>query len=214
MADHVDITLRIDWRWKDAIEKHLRDETLQEHLENVLDELCNQLPEQEYESISCVIQSEAAAQRAEEEAARTYAAYHVVENGQEWYFKTSPGEELLVACKKLRSYVAAEKGTAPDLFIKMFTNGRLITAEEYNALTAVRMENTGKVRGVFDVNFDKREFSAVHIMDGWRTWAMRDVSAAVYHATRSQFASSDDKWRKLLDHLSGKEITSAGHLSV
>ena len=36
MADHVDIALRIDWRWKDAIEKHLRDETLQEHLENVL----------------------------------------------------------------------------------------------------------------------------------------------------------------------------------
>lgn len=48
MADHVDITLWIDRRWKDAIEKHLRDETLQEHLENVLDELCNQLPEQEY----------------------------------------------------------------------------------------------------------------------------------------------------------------------
>ena len=42
MADHVDITLWIDRRWKDAIEKHLKDETLQEHLENVLDELCNQ----------------------------------------------------------------------------------------------------------------------------------------------------------------------------
>ena len=81
--------------------------------------------------------------------------------------------------------------------IKMFAGGRPITAEEYNALTAVRMENTGKVRGVFDVNFDKREFSAVHIMDGWQTWAMRDVAVAVYHATRSQFASSDDKWRKL-----------------
>ena len=102
----------------------------------------------------------------------------------------------------------------PDLFIKMFAGGRPITAEEYNALTAVRMENTGKVRGVFDVNFDKREFSAVHIMDGWQTWAMRDVSVAVYHATRSQFASGDDKWRKLLDHLNGKEITSAGHLSA
>ena len=96
----------------------------------------------------------------------------------------------------------------------MFAGGRPITAEEYNALTAVRMENTGKVCGVFDVNFDKREFSAVHIMDGWQTWAMRDVSVAVYHATRSQFASSDDKWRKLLDHLKGKEITSAGHLSA
>ena len=214
MADHVDITLWIDRRWKNAIEKHLKGETLQEHLENVLDELCNQLPEQEYKRISAEIYAEDAAQRAEEEAARTYAAYHVVENGQEWYFKTSPGEELLVACKKLRGYVTAEKGTAPDKFIGMFFGGQPITAKEFDALTAVRMENTGKVRGVFDVNFDKREFSAVHIMDGWQTWAMRDVSVAVYHATRSQFASSDDKWRKLLDHLKGKEITSAGHLSA
>ena len=214
MADHVDITLWIDRRWKDAIEKHLKDETLQEHLENVLDTLCNQLPEQEYKRISSEIYAEDAAEREAREAARTYAAYHVTERGQEWYFKTSPGEELLVACKKLRGYITAEKGTAPDKFIGMFFGGQPITAKEFDALTAVRMENTGKVRGVFDLNFDKREFSAVHIMDGWQTWAMRDVSVAAYHATQSQFASSDDQWRKLLDHLSGKEITSAGHLSA
>ena len=163
---------------------------------------------------SRAIQSEAAAQRAEEEAARTYAAYHVTENGQEWYFKTSPGEELLVACKKLRGYVTAEKGTAPDKFIGMFFGGQPITAKEFDALPAVRMENTGKVRGVFDVNFDKREFSAVHTMDGWRTWAMRDVSPSVYHATRSHFASGDEQLSKLLELLDGKEITSAGHLSA
>ena len=214
MADHVDITLWIDRRWKDAIEKHLKDETLQEHLEDALDELCNQLPEREYERISAEIYAEDVAEREAREAARTYAAYHVTERGQEWYFKTSPGEELLDTAEKLRGYVAAEKGTAPEMFIKLFADGQPITAEEYDALTALRMENTGKVRGVFDVNFDKREFSAVHITDGWQTWAMRDVSVAVYHATRSQFASSDDQWRKLLDHLSGKEITSAGHLSA
>ena len=214
MVQQEEIVLWIDRRWKNAIEKHLKDETLQVHLENVLDELCNQLPAHEYERISRAIQSEAAAQRAEEEAARTYAAYHVVENGQEWYFKTTPGEELLDACKKLRSYITTDESAAPDLFIKMFAGGQPITAEEYDALTVLRMQNTGKNRGVFDLDFDKREFSAVHIMDGWQTWAMRDVSAAVYHATRSQFASSDDKWRKLLDHLSGKEITSAGHLSA
>ena len=90
MSQQEEIVLWIDQRWKRAIEKHLNDETLQEHLENVLDELCNQLPEREYERISRAIQSEAAAQRAEEEAARTYAAYHVTERGQEWYFKTSP----------------------------------------------------------------------------------------------------------------------------
>ena len=214
MARQEKIVLWIDRRWLTAIEKRLNGQTLQEHMEDVLDELCNQLPEREYKRISAEIYAEDAARRTEEEAARTYAAYHVTECGQEWYFKTSPGVELLDAAEKLRGYVTAEKGTVPDLFIKMFADGRPITAQEYNALTALRMENTGKVRGVFDVNFDKREFSAVHVMDGWQTWAMRDVSAAVYHATRSQFASSDDKWRKLLDHLSGKEITSAGHLSA
>lgn len=214
MAQHEEIVLWLDRRWKNAIEKHLKGETLQEHLETVLDELCNRLPEREYERISREIYAEDAANREAEEAARTYAAYHVTECGQEWYFKTSPGEELLTIGKKLRSYITSEKVTMPDLFIKMFAGGRPITAEEYNALTAVRMENTGKVRGVFDVNFDKREFSVVHIIDGWQTWAMRDVSVAVYHATRSQFASGDDKWRKLLDHLNGKEITSAGHLSA
>ena len=214
MADHVDITLWIDRRWKDAIEKHLKDETLQEHLEDVLDELCNQLPEREYERISAEIYAEDAAQRAEEEASRTYAVYHVVENGQEWHFKTSPGEELLDTVENLRGYVTGEKSAGPEMFVRMFPDGRPITAEEYNALTALRMENTGKVRGVFDLNFDKREFSAVHIMDGWQTWAMRDVSVAAYHATRSQFASSDDQWRKLLEHLDGKEIISAGHLSA
>ena len=82
MAQQEEIVLWLDHRWKKAIERHLKNETLQEHLENVMDELCNQLPAHEYERISNVIQSEAAAQRAEEEAARTYAAYHVVENGQ------------------------------------------------------------------------------------------------------------------------------------
>ncbi len=213
MAQQEEIVLWIDRRWKNAIEKQLKDETLQEHLENVLDELCNQLPAHEYERISNVIQSEAAAQRAEKEAARTSAAYHVVENGQEWYFKTTPGEELLDACKKLHSYITDENA-APDLFIKMFAGGQPITAEEYDALTVLRMENTGKNRGVFDLDFDKREFSAVHIVDGWWTWAMRDVSVAAYHATRSYFAPAKEQWRKLLGYLDGKEITSAGHLSV
>ena len=214
MARQEKIVLWIDRRWLTAIEKRLNGQTLQEHMEDVLDELCNQLPEREYARISKAIQAESTAAREREEAAQTWSAYRVLENGEEWCFKVTPGEELLDAAEKLRGYVTAEKGTVPDLFIKMFADGRPITAQEYNALTALRMENTGKVRGVFELDFDKREFSAVHIMDGWRTWAMRDVSAAVYHATRPQFASSDDQWRKLLDHLSGKDIPSAGHLSA
>ena len=214
MADSVDITLWIDRRWKAAIEKHLKNETLQEHLENVLDELCNHLPQWEYERISQEIWQEDLAARQAEEAARTYAAYHVTENGQEWYFKTTPGEELLTAAQKLRSYMTRRNSTASDLFIKMVADGQPITAEEYGELIALCLENTGKVTGAFDINFDKQEFSAVNIMDGWQSWSMRDVSTAAYHANRSQLASNDEKWCKLLGKLNGKEITSVGHLSA
>ena len=213
MADHVDITLWIDRRWKDAIEKHLKGETLQEHLENVLDELCNQLPEREYARISKAIQAESTAAREREEAAQTWSAYRVLENGEEWCFKVAPGEELLNAAERLNRYLKEPPDTGSK-FIRLFSCGTLLTSEEYQQMIAERMENTGKVRGVFDVNFEKREFSAVHIMDGWQTWAMRDVSPSVYHATRSRFASADEQLSKLLELLDGKEITSAGHLSA
>ena len=51
--------------------------------------------------------------------------------------------------------------------------------------------NTGKVTGAFELDFDKREFSAVNIMDGWKTFAMGDVSAAAYHAFRKEGLSVD-----------------------
>lgn len=213
MAQHEEIVLWLDRRWKNAIEKHLKGETLQEHLETVLDELCNRLPEREYERISRAIQSEAAAQRAEEEAARTYAAYHVVENGQEWYYKTTPGEELLGTARMLRKYLKdTERSTGK--FISLYSQAQPITPEEYQHLMHLRMENTGKVTGVFDLNFDKREFSAVHTIEGWKTWAMQDVSTAVYRATQRQLVSGDVMLQKLLECLNGKEITSAGHLSA
>ena len=213
MAQHEEIVLWLDRRWKNAIEKHLKGETLQEHLETVLDALCNQLPQREYERISREIYAEDAANREAEEAARTYAAYHVMENGKEWYYKTTPGEELLGAARMLRKYLKdTERSTGK--FISLYSQAQPITPEEYQHLIHLRMENTGKVTGVFDLDFDKREFSAVHTIEGWKTWAMQDVSTAVYRAAKKQLVSGDVMLQKLLECLNGKEITSAGHLSA
>lgn len=85
-----DITLWLEERWYDALSKHLKDETVEEHLENVLDEMCNQLPRKEYERISQEIWQERQAEKEEQEARRTWSAYHVTERGEEWYFKVSP----------------------------------------------------------------------------------------------------------------------------
>lgn len=213
MAQHEEIVLWLDRRWKNAIEKHLKGETLQEHLETVLDALCNQLPQREYERISREIYAEDAANREAEEAARTYAAYHVTENGKEWYYKTTPGEELLGAARMLRKYLKdTERSTGK--FISLYSQAQPITPEEYQHLMHLRMENTGKVTGVFDLDFDKREFSAVHTIEGWKTWAMQDVATAVYRTAQKQLVSEDVMLQKLLECLNGKGITSAGHLSA
>ena len=149
----------------------------------------------------------------QDDAVATCAAYRVTENGQTWYFTTWLGEELLDAARTLRKYLK-DTGHSTGKFISLYLQAQPITPEEYQNLMRLRMENTGKVTGVFDLDFDKREFSAVHIMDGWTTWAMRDVSTAAYRAVQKQYASEDGMWRKLLDHLNGKELTSAGHLTA
>ncbi len=211
MAQQEKIIVWLDHRWKEAIEQHLKDETLQEHLETVLDELCNQLPEREYARISRAIWEED--RMAREEAARTYSAYRVVEGSEEHYFRVTPGEELLNAAQTLRRYCTSTEHSTGK-FISLYSQAQPITPEEYQRMILLRMENTGKVAGVFDLDFDKREFSAVHIMNGWTTWAMRDVIPSIYQATSSRFATADQQLRKLLELLDGMELTSPGHLTA
>ena len=71
-----EITLRIDEHWYDALTKLLKGETLEEHLEDVIDELCDQIPQREYERISALIRRDRQAQEANcctvtEDGART-----------------------------------------------------------------------------------------------------------------------------------------------
>ena len=208
------IILRIDRRWKNAIEKHLKDETLQEHLEDVLDELCNQLPEREYRKISNEIQAEAAAAHKAEEAAQTYAAYHVTEGGREWYFKTVPGEEILDTAARLRCYLRDADSRHGRLFVSGFPGGQPISPEEFHALADLRQENTGKITGAFEINFDSREFSALNSMDGWKSWAMQTIADAAAEAYRNPEASDDDRWRIFLDRLDGQDLTTPSRLTA
>ena len=47
-------------------------------------------------------------------------------------------------------------------------------------------------------------------MDGWKTYTMKDVSAAVYHADRKQYRSTEERWERLLEKLDGKELAYIG----
>ena len=149
----------------------------------------------------------------QDDAAVAWAAYRITENGQTWCFTTSPGEELLDAAQMLRRYCTSTEHSTGK-FISLYSQAQPIAPEKYQSMIRLRMENTGKVTSVFDLDFDRREFSAVHIMDGWTTWAMRDVIPSIHQATRPRFATAEEQLRKLLELLDGMEITSAGHLTA
>lgn len=189
--------------------------TVEQRMQDVLTELyVARVPPEMRQEISARIKEELAVQEAEIEASRKYAVFHVRENGREEYFRLDQNQELLYIAHDLRRYLRQEPGTGGGSFSELFPHREAITPEEFERLVLLRMENSGKVTGAFELDFDKREFSAVHIMDGWRTWAMGDVSSAAYHAFRKSGLRTDMRYEILLDKLDGREITSARHLSA
>lgn len=189
--------------------------TVEQRMQDALTELyVAQVPPETRQGISARIKEELAAREAEIEASRQYAVFHVRENGVEEYFRLDQNYELLQAARDLRRYLRQELNVSVKFFADLYSRREAITPEEFERLVLLRTENTGKVTGAFELDFDKREFSAVHIMDGWRTWAMGDVSSAAYHAFRKSGLRADMRYEILLDKLDGKEITSAGHLSA
>ena len=58
MSSQREISLGLDERWYAAINRQLKNETLEEHLESVIDKLCNRLPERVYDRISTEIWEE------------------------------------------------------------------------------------------------------------------------------------------------------------
>ena len=215
--DSVSIELWLDKRQLAALEQALAEDgtTVDRIMQERLDELYAQrVPPEQQEKIQQELDAEQLESQRSVEANTRYAGFHITENGQEHYLSTKSGQEFLDMALLMRRYVRSTFGDKAKGFAQCIYGAEEISPQRFEQLAAWRLENLGKVTGLVEIDFDKGLLSALNIMDGWQTWAMRDVSVAVYHATRSQFASSDDKWRKLLDHLKGKEITSAGHLSA
>ena len=44
-------------------------------------------------------------------------------------------------------------------------------------------------------------------MDGWKSYRFQDVSAAAYQAFRKEHSSQEERWRKFVSRLEGKELT-------
>lgn len=210
MSGCVEITLWLHEYKLEALERQLeqRETCVEKQMQDMLLDLyAGAVPIKEQEQIQQRIDEEQARESAERAANTKWAAYHVTEQGGEQYFKTPTGDELLTAAGRLRSYLCQNDASRWPRFSSLLFHRQEITAKEFEQMTAERMENTGKITGVFEIDFDAGTFSAVNTMDGWQTYRIHDMSVAAYHAFRKQGISADQRWDRLLTKLDGKELT-------
>ncbi len=207
-----EIVLRLDERWYKALNRHLKNETLEEHMEDVLDELCNQLPQREYEHISREIWQEDQESRQARDTEQKIAVFHVTENGESVYFSVAEPMELLQTAVHLRNCLSDEN--ADTKFTAMFPHKEKISQEQFDAAASERMENTGRVTGAYELDFDARTFSALNIIDGWKVYAMQDVADAARQAFQDAEVSEHERWCIFIDRLDGQELTTPSRLTV
>ena len=202
-----DITLWLDERWYDALSKYLKGETLEEHLQNTIDEMCRQLPGQEYDRINEEIQQEQKDDQIAQEAARRFAVFHVTEGSSSTYFLTEERLEFLQTARQLRNYIRKADGDAPAHFAEMFPRRENLSRKQFQKYVSERLDNTGRVVDAFDIDLDNGHIDALNIMDGWKRFRIQDVSSAVYFAMKKIIATPDDRWRTFLDRLQRRSHT-------
>ena len=217
MSGSVEIVLWLHEYELKALEKQLASNgtDVEKRMQEMLADLYSEcVPFEERQAIQERINAEHAEAVADQMANTTWATYHITGHGEDLYFKTSKADTLLAAAKRLRTYLTAEDNPQPASFAAVLKDRTEITQAEYDQLLDQRLQNTGKVSGVFEMDFDRDTFSAANAMDGWHTYRIHDVSVAAYHAYRKQNISTDQRWDRLLDKLDGKELTPNSDVMV
>ena len=210
-----EIILWLDERWYKALSQQLGEDAVEARLNQYMEQLIQQLPQDQREKISGEIQREDQQWQEFQESMRYFSIYRVKEHGIESCFQLeNTPSALLNAAHNIRRYLRQKPGWEADSYADLFSKWEPITAEKFDQMAELHMENPEKVTDVYDLDFDKQEFSAADPQDGWQTYSMKDISTAAYHAFRNGNASYEQRCERIADCLRGKEISSPGHLSL
>ena len=142
------------------------------------------------------------------------AGFHITEDCAEVYLQNESGTEFLQLARRLHDYLQQGQRLPARSLFEATDDCKEISREAFDALAKHRMENTGEVSGVFELDFDARTLSALNIMDGWKVYAMQDVANAAEQAFQEAEISEDDRWRIFLDRLDGRELTTPSRLTA
>ncbi len=195
-------------RW-DALEVVLEEQgsNIEQYLQEYLLDLYREMvPPDQVREIESDIQKEALETQREREARKVFSAFRLWENGKSRCLATEYPKDFLDTARLLRKHLLEKAGGADD-FARKINGGYDISLSRFEELTLARVDNSGRVAGVFELDFDRQVFSAAHILDGWKSYRFQDVSAAAYQAFRKEHSSQEERWRKFVSRLEGKELT-------
>ena len=142
------------------------------------------------------------------------AGFHITEACAEVYLQNESGAEFLQLARRLHDFLRQEQRLPARSFFEATDGCKEISREAFDTLAKRRMESTGEVSGLFELDFDARTLSALNIMDGWKVYAMQDVADAAEQAYQEAEISEDDRWRIFLDRLDGQELTTPSKLTT
>lgn len=206
-----EITLWLDERWYQALAKQLEVRAVEDKLNEYLDDLINLLPTDVYDKIIEEIKVEEQQRKQALADSQKYSAFRVTKDGVTGHFRVSQAADMLDAASYVRRWLWQ---TEQRPFQEMLSGRENISAEEFDRMAVDRVAGNRKITGVYDVNLDRREFSAVRPDLGWITYRLKDVSTASWHSYRTGSYDKERRQARFMERLADREITSAGHLSA
>ena len=204
-----DITLWLDERWYDALSRQLKkkDTTVEDELNEYLDAMIDQLPEQMREKISREIWEEDQRHREAEEASRRFSAFRITQDGRTDHLLAEGGASMdaLNTAMRLRTYLL-RKGNSSERFAQTIPAADHIAPEVFQEYAGELRQNTGRIVSVLDIDLDRGEFSTLDVVDGWETYTIRDVSVAAWHANRKDGMTWERRLDRFAEHLETRMI--------
>lgn len=179
-----DITVYLDTHWCDALEAHTG-KTMEALLTEQMDTLIQQLPKDQREQIAQEIHQEEQERAQEAEASRHFSITRITENGESRCLLLEHGEIMFQTAQRLRRYLRGELDD-PSQF---YGDAAPIPQEEMERYTAELLRGSPRVVGIYDIDLDAGEVYSLDPSKGWRGYQIKDVSTAVYFATKRE---SDD----------------------
>ena len=196
-----EISIWIDERWHKELSEAM-ETNLEDHLNGYISQLCQEkIAPDKFQEICAAIEADNTARQAEAEASRRFSILRVVENGEESFFSLERADVLYI-CTLLRKHLRKEISLL-DVLNGQFT---CISNELYEQYADERKDDTSeRILSQVEIILDNDEVW-IDDMFGFKAYRPKDISTAVYRATRDESFPRQKAINSFMVNLIGKEL--------